>query len=340
MEAGPHPLTRLLRCGKIHSRPMSPIALLCSLPVAVVGAYYLVNAGAVAWLGGVEGQQANSVRVRLRRANGVVMLLMSLALYLGIARTFGRQAAEPVTIVAPLAWVATLPLLMLMLVFAWLDMRLTRKLKRDLLRKAVMKNSTNSASKSSSTGGAAALLALFVGMAAAGGAAGCDQSSANPPSQRRQDAPATRPATKPTTMRAQDGQRPRDGEAQQLRTVQMQLGSENFVLQVADTDEERMHGLMFRQELASDEGMIFIYPGDDWRSFWMKNTFIPLDIAFVNARGMVVNVAQMAPHDLEGTESTGPAKYAIELPLNAARRAGLKPGMTLKIPPEARDSED
>ena len=164
--------------------------------------------------------------------------------------------------------------------------------------------------------------------------------SAQPPIQPRQDSPATRPATKPTTQRAEDGPRPREGEPQWLRTVQMQLGEEAFTLQVADTDEERMHGLMFRKELAPDEGMIFVYPGDSWRSFWMKNTFIPLDIAFVNARGIVVNVEQMVPHDLEGTESTAPAKYAIELPLNAARRAGLKPGMTLQIPPDARNSKD
>ena len=319
---------------------MSLIGVICSLPVALVGAYYVVNASAVDWLGGVEGPRANRVRVRLRRANGVVMLLMSLALYLGIARSFGREADEPVSIVAPLAWVATLPLLMLMLVFAWLDMRLTRKLKRDLLRKAVMKNSADSASESSPATGIAPLLALVAGLLMAGGVQGCDQSSAQPPDRPEQSAATTGPATKPTTMRAQDGPRPRDGEAQQLRTVAMQLGNETFVLQVADTDEERQHGLMFRKELAADEGMIFIYPGDAWRSFWMKNTFIPLDIAFVNARGMVVNIEQMAPHDLNNTESTAPAKYAIELPLNAARRAGLKPGMTLKIPAEARDSQD
>ena len=312
---------------------MSLLALICSLPVALVGAYYLVNAGAVQWLGDLEGSHPNQVRVRLRRANGVVMLLVSLALYLGIARTFGRETDEPVSVLAPLAWVATLPLLMMMLVLAWLDMRLTRKLRRDLLRKAAMKDSKTSRS------GGISLLALLAGPVLLLGLAGCDQTSAQTPRQSGQD-PATRPATKPTTMRAEDGARPREGEPQQLRTVQMQLGNQKFVLQVADTDEERMYGLMFRKELAPDEGMIFVYPSDNWRSFWMKNTFIPLDIAFVNERGMVVNVEQMAAHDLNNTESTAPAKYAIELPLGAALRAGLKPGMSLQIPREARDAQD
>ena len=174
---------------------MSLIALLCSLPVALVGAYYLVNAGAVAWLGGFEGQGANQVRVRLRRANGVVMLLTSLALYLGIARTFDRAPDEPVSVVAPVAWLATLPLLMLMLVFAWLDMRLTRKLKRDLLRKAVMKNSPDSG-KAPLSNGAAPLLAILAGSLLAGGVPGCDQTSAQPPNRPAQGSPATHPATK------------------------------------------------------------------------------------------------------------------------------------------------
>lgn len=69
---------------------MSLLALACSLPVAVIGAYYLVYAGSVAWMGGFEGRRINTVRARLRRANAVVMLLMGLALYLGIARVFGR----------------------------------------------------------------------------------------------------------------------------------------------------------------------------------------------------------------------------------------------------------
>ena len=83
--------------------------------------------------------------------------------------------------------------------------------------------------------------------------------------------------------------------------------------------------------------MLFVFAEPEWQSFWMKNTYVPLDIAFCDAQGRVLNVAQMAPHDLNGTESAAPAKYVIELPLGAAAKAGLKAGMTVQIPENARE---
>ena len=73
----------------------------------------------------------------------VVMLLLSVALYLGIARVFDLGPDESVGQVAPIAWIATLPLLFMMVLLAWLDMRLTRKLKRDLFRKAAAMDKNN-----------------------------------------------------------------------------------------------------------------------------------------------------------------------------------------------------
>src|SRR5690606_35821847 len=112
-------LTQPRRPATIRRRSL--IALACSVPAALLGAYYLVNASAVNWLGNLEGQGVNRIRVRLRRVNGVVLLLMSVALYLGVSRLLQIRQGEPAGMVAPLAWIATLPLLLAMLVLAMLD---------------------------------------------------------------------------------------------------------------------------------------------------------------------------------------------------------------------------
>ena len=109
-----------------------------------------------------------------------------------------------------------------------------------------------------------------------------------------------------------------------LATVRMPVGSETFTLEVADTDALRQKGLMRRDSMAKDRGMIFVFPDEAERSFWMKNTRIPLDIIYLDAKGRVVSIKQMKPYDLGGTPSDGAAKYAIELNLGRAGAAGVK----------------
>ncbi len=69
---------------------------------------------------------------------------------------------------------------------------------------------------------------------------------------------------------------------------------------------------MFRQELEPDSGMLFIFPESAQRSFWMKNTNIPLSIAYVNENNEILNIEDMTPHDTNGVRSQGKAKCAIE----------------------------
>jgi hypothetical protein len=83
-----------------------------------------------------------------------------------------------------------------------------------------------------------------------------------------------------------------------------------------------------------------VYPEEQFHSFWMKNTFVPLDIAYVDADGRVINIEQMAAHDLRGSDSAAPAQYVIELPLGAAEKAKLKAGMTVKIPDSVRPASE
>ena len=124
----------------------------------------------------------------------------------------------------------------------------------------------------------------------------------------------------------------RPDAASGLPTVDVPIGRETFTLEVADDDAERERGLMYRREMAADRGMLFVFPDSDFRSFWMKNTRIPLDILYLDATGQVVSVRQMVPHDESGVPSGARAKFAVELNRGAAGRAGVRVGDRVAVP--------
>jgi uncharacterized membrane protein (UPF0127 family) len=124
-----------------------------------------------------------------------------------------------------------------------------------------------------------------------------------------------------------------------LATIEMKLGSKTFTLEVADRDASRAYGLMRRDSMPADHGMIFVFDKSEDRGFWMKDCRIPLDIVFVDDAGRVVSVKQMKPYDRNTTPSDGPAQFAIELNQGAAESAGVKPGMKLPIPPDLKSKD-
>jgi uncharacterized membrane protein (UPF0127 family) len=105
-----------------------------------------------------------------------------------------------------------------------------------------------------------------------------------------------------------------------------------FQLEVVRTPEERARGLMDRTSLPRDSAMLFVYEQEQELRFWMKNTLIPLDILFLDARGVVVNVHTMHPQpgatddDLQRYPSAAPAQYAIEMNAGLAAEHGFGPG--------------
>ena len=119
-----------------------------------------------------------------------------------------------------------------------------------------------------------------------------------------------------------------------LPTVKMNLGRQTFVLEVARTEPQQQKGLMDRDVLPPDHGMIFVFPTEEVLSFYMKNTRFPLDIVFLDSQGKVVSIHQMKAYDLSTTSSDEPAKYAIELNKDAAATAGVKVGDVVPLPPE------
>lgn len=118
-----------------------------------------------------------------------------------------------------------------------------------------------------------------------------------------------------------------------LKTVKMKIGTREFVLEVADTEETRQLGLMNRKSMPDDHGMLFVFEEEEPLSFWMKNTLIPLDILYINAKGKVVTIDHMKPKDIQTKHpSKEKAMYAIELNEGMAKKAGVKEGDVLTIP--------
>ena len=97
-----------------------------------------------------------------------------------------------------------------------------------------------------------------------------------------------------------------------------------FDVYLARSWEQQRQGLMFVRQMPETTGMLFIYPGEDVRSMWMKNTYIPLDMVFARADGSVINViTDTVPQTLHSNKSARPARYVLELNAGTARRLGI-----------------
>lgn len=103
-----------------------------------------------------------------------------------------------------------------------------------------------------------------------------------------------------------------------------------FFLEIADTSEKRAQGLMFRQELAKDNGMLFVFSKEGVYSFWMKDTLIPLDIIWLSKEQKIIFIKKDAqprePHLCKHINPEKPAKYVLELKAGTAESIGLKIG--------------
>ena len=97
-----------------------------------------------------------------------------------------------------------------------------------------------------------------------------------------------------------------------FRTSQIKVGSHPLKVQVADSDPQRTQGLMYRKSLGKDDGMLFVFENVEYHGMWMKNTLIPLSVAFLDAKGEILNILDMEPLTLDTHVAAGPARYAIE----------------------------
>ncbi len=125
---------------------------------------------------------------------------------------------------------------------------------------------------------------------------------------------------------AQDG-------PQKLPAIRLNAGIHNITAELARTPPQREIGLMLRPAMGANEGMLFAFEQPGQQCFWMKNTLIPLSIAFVADDGSIVNIDSMAPQTLDGHCSEKPVRFVLEMNEGWFAKRGIKPGTKLRGAP-------
>jgi uncharacterized membrane protein (UPF0127 family) len=123
---------------------------------------------------------------------------------------------------------------------------------------------------------------------------------------------------------------------QRLGAITLNAGIHNIRAEVARTPEQRAIGLMHRREMPVNDGMLFVFDQPAQQCFWMKNTLLPLSIAFLADDGTVVNIADMKPQALDAHCSARPVRYALEMNQGWFARRGIQPGTRLQGEPFGR----
>jgi uncharacterized membrane protein (UPF0127 family) len=111
-----------------------------------------------------------------------------------------------------------------------------------------------------------------------------------------------------------------------VRTTTVKVGPHALRVEVVANDAERAKGLMHRKSLGRDDGMLFVFDEPGYHSMWMKNTFIPLSVAFIDRDGTILNILDMEPQTEDMHISAGPSIYAIETNKGWFAAKKVKPG--------------
>ncbi|MBN2511068.1 MAG: DUF192 domain-containing protein [Spirochaetales bacterium] len=117
-----------------------------------------------------------------------------------------------------------------------------------------------------------------------------------------------------------------------FKKAEVEIAGETFTLEIAYTQEQQQQGLMNRKRLGANEGMLFVYDYDKKMSFWMKNTSIPLSIAYITSEGVVKEIHDLEPYRLSPVNSRHSVRYALELNQGRFSQLGIRPGMKIFDP--------
>ena len=123
----------------------------------------------------------------------------------------------------------------------------------------------------------------------------------------------------------------------QGKTYPLKVGPVVIEVELAVTAADQHRGLQFRESLSDEQGMLFCYPESDVRSFWMKDTYIPLSIAFIDYDGSILQMEDMKPLDERPVSSDFLVKYALEVPQGFFEKNGIREGDKIEIPKEIKE---
>lgn len=112
----------------------------------------------------------------------------------------------------------------------------------------------------------------------------------------------------------------------QFGQAKVKLANQGYTLEFAANDQQRARGLMYRNELCKQCGMLFDFGESRYVGMWMKNTNIALDVAYINSAGTIVNIEQMQPHTLQAHHSEEAVRYAIEMNIGWFASQQIAPG--------------
>lgn len=119
-------------------------------------------------------------------------------------------------------------------------------------------------------------------------------------------------------------------ETTKFPVISLNAGIHIIKAEVAAKDAERQQGLMFREKLGLNEGMVFLFDAPAGVCMWMKNTLIPLSVAFLDENGKIINIEDMQPNTTESHCAKKPARYALEMNLGWFKQKNIKPGSVIE----------
>jgi uncharacterized protein len=121
----------------------------------------------------------------------------------------------------------------------------------------------------------------------------------------------------------------RPAAAQEMPKVKLSAGIHLINAELAADDQNRQRGLMFREKMPAGEGMLFVFDQAAVHCMWMKNTLLPLSVAFIDVKGTILNIEDMKPQTLDSHCAKQPATFALEMNLGWFKQRGIKAGMKI-----------
>ena len=116
----------------------------------------------------------------------------------------------------------------------------------------------------------------------------------------------------------------------QMPEIPLTIAGHKLIAEVAATNPERMQGLMHRRMMPENRGMLFVFTDEANHAMWMKNTFIPLSVAFIDSKGVITNIEDMKPHTEDAHPATRPVRYALEMNVGWFAKRGIKAGAKIE----------